>query len=206
MTVDLLDHIPELLSIFFPGFVYMYCRYWLKSKNVSDHATLIFLWSILVGVLISSFWSIVRIIFLPTWNCPEPLKIIVYVITAGCVSYIIYIIGQSKIFQEILHKTTHQTSNDVIWDDIIDYDKNQMMIIYLNSGIYYIGKFSMLSTDNQWITLIFASTYDTKTHEEKYTNSHNEKCVAIPLKNVDRIELMYEKDSMVWKRLWPHDI
>ena len=105
-----------------------------------------------------------------------------------------------------MHKTTHQTSNDIIWDDIIDYDKNQMMIIYLNSGIYYIGKFSMLSTDNQWITLIFASTYDTKTHEEKYTNSHNEKCVAIPLKNVDRIELMYEKNSKIWKRLWPHDI
>ena len=181
----------------------MYVKYWLGSKDITKHNSQVVIWSIISSVIITSCYKLLHIWILSSWNVPEPLKILVYIMTALAAAFLVYFIKESSVFKVIIQKLCYKTPNDNIFDDLIDYKKNTDMIIYLKAGNYYLGKFCMLSDDKSWIALANYKYYNSKTLEVEYVPSWDETCVVIPMSEIMRIEIMYEPNSTTWNNIKP---
>ena len=107
-----------------------------------------------------------------------------------------------------MFKTNNKSINSDIFNDIIDYDKQTMMRVYIkNSPIMYIGTFKIREEKgiDSYIVLINYASIDTTVDKKRIVfnpEEHNLKSsVVINLHDVERIELVYEKDSKILKRL-----
>lgn len=81
-----------------------------------------------------------------------------------------------------------------------------MMSVYLKSSdIYYIGRFVYREEkgNDSWICLADYGTLDKQSNKIIYDPEEADvkSSVVIPLSNVERIEIVYENDSNVWKRI-----
>lgn len=95
----------------------------------------------------------------------------------------------------------------IIFDDIIDYDKKTMMKFYLKgSDVYYIGRFSIREEIgiNSWISLVEYCIVNKNTNEKIFDPAEGglNSSVTVNLSNIERIEIIYEKDSEIWQRLF----
>lgn len=200
---DLLPIVSDLINLFLSGFVFLYTYNWFNNKKIDN--TILILWSLFISTLIKSFYSILHIFILPNIRIHDSIKIIVFSATGFIVATIFTYLKNTKIFSRTLYKINNKSINDDIFDDIIDYDKKTMMNIYLKSSdIYYIGKFSFREENgnDSWISLIEYSSMDKKTNKPIFDPETGGLCssVAINLRDIERIEIFYEKDSDVWKK------
>lgn len=130
-----------------------------------------------------------------------------YITTAIIMPFLISIFLQTKIFRTILFKTNRKSINDAIFNDIIDYDKKTIMRIYLKSSpVMYIGTFKIREEKGteSYITLIDYVSFNIENGKniifqpDKYKLKSS---VVINLKDIERIELIYEKNSQLIERL-----
>lgn len=80
------------------------------------------------------------------------------------------------------------------------------MKVYLkNSDFYYIGSLAYREENglNSWLILSKYLCLYKNDHEEYYDPEGQglDSAVAINMQNIERIELIYEKDSLTWKRM-----
>ena len=163
------------------------------------------IWSLFISTLIKSFYSAVHIFLFSHERIPDSIKIIIYSSTGLLLAILLTKFKKTKIFNRILYRVNNKSINDDIFDDIIDYDKRTMMKIYIKSSdIYYLGRFSFREENgiNSWISLIEYNCVDKKTNKKTFDPVAGGLCssVAINLKDIERIEIIYEKDSEVWKK------
>lgn len=112
----------------------------------------------------------------------------------------------TKFLRLVLYCINNKSVNDDIFDDIIDYDKRTMMNIYIkSSNVCYVGRFAFREENgiNSWIVLAeyYSMNRDTGDTILDLEEAGMLTSVAIKIKDIERIELIYEKDSEVWKRL-----
>lgn len=201
---DLIYIVPDLINLFLSGFIFIYTYNWIN--NIKMDIPILTLWSLFVTALIKSFYSSLHIVALPNMVINDSLKIIIYSVTGFLLAIILTYITNMKLFTRLLYKINNKSINNDIFDDIIDYDKRTMMKIYIKSSdIYYIGRFSFREENgaDSWISLVEYCCVDTKTNDKLFGPSEKELCssVTINLNNIERIEIIYEKDSDVWKRM-----
>lgn len=201
---DLIYIVPDLINLFLSGFIFIYTYNWIN--NIKMDVPILTLWSLFITALIKSFYSALHIIILPNIVFNESLKIIIYSITGFLLAIILTHFKKTKQFARLLYKINNKSINNDIFDDIIDYDKRTMMNIYIKSSdIYYVGRFSFREENgiDSWITLVEYCCVDKKTNNKLFDPSKGELCssVTINLNNVERIEIIYENDSDVWKRM-----
>lgn len=202
--IDLIYIVPDIFDLFLSGFIFVKLFGWLNSQKYSN--SVIVLWSLIISYLFKTFYSTVHRFILIDVDMDEYLKITIYLLTAIVMAFVISKILKLKILQKILYHTNNKSINDDIFEDIIDYDKPTMMQVYLkNSSIYYVGKFIFREEKglDSWIVLINYCSADRKKNNIVYNPETDglKSTVTINLHDVESIELIYEDDSEVWKRL-----
>jgi len=193
----------DLINLFLSGFIFMYTYNWFNNKKID--ISILTIWSIFISVLIKSFYSALHIFVLSNVKIPDAIKIIIFSATGFLLAILFTFIKSTKILSRILYRINNKSINDDIFDDIIDYDKRTMMNVYLKSSdVYYVGRFSFREENGteSWISLIEYCSVDRKTNQPVFNPEKGGlySSVAINLKEVERIEIIYEKDSEVWKK------
>lgn len=201
---DLISCIPDLVNLFLSGFIFVSIYNWLQNKNVD--VSIITVWSLFISILIKTFYSMLHSMFYINYNFNEYIKIIIYVLTGAILPFIIVIIQNCKPVRIILSTVNHKSINGDVFDDIIDYNKKTMLQVYLkDSDIYYIGTFEYREEKglDSYIVLIDYASLDKRTANVIFNPGENglKSTVALNLRDIDRIELIYEEDSEVWQRL-----
>lgn len=200
---DLIPIMSDLINLFLSGFIFMYVYNWFNNKKID--ISILTIWSLFISTLIKSFYSALHIFILSHVKFPDAIKIIIFSSTGLLFAILFTQLKKTKIFTRILYKVNNKSINDDIFDDIIDYDNRTMMNIYIKSSdVYYTGRFSFREENgiNSWISLIEYFCVDKRTNKKLFDPEDGGLCssVAINLKEVERIEIIYEKNSEVWKK------
>lgn len=200
---DLFPIIPDLINLFLSGFIFIYTYNWLNNIKIDIY--ILTIWSLFISVLIKSFYSAVHIFILSDITIPDSIKIIVFSSTGLLLAILFTYLKGIKAFSRILFNFNNKSFNDDIFDDIIDYNKKTMMNIYLKSSdVYYYGKFFYREENgiDSWISLIEYCSKDKGTHNPIFNPKEDglDSSVAINFKDIERIEVFYEKNSEVWER------
>ena len=195
---DLLPIIPELIDLFLSGLLFLTIYGWLNAKKYD--ISILTLWSLFISYIIKSFYNLIEL------NLKQSHTSAVYVITGVLLAFLLTWLKQTKLIKKILPFFNHKSINDDIFDDVIDYDQSTMMSIFLkNSDIYYIGRFAYREEkgNDSWICLADYVVINKQTNETTYDPAKDnlKSSIVIPLSNIERIELVYENDSKVWKRI-----
>ena len=201
--IDLIPIISDLINLFLSGFIFIYTYNWFNKKKAD--ISILTIWSLFISMLIKSFYSTVHIFILSHIQIPDSIKIIIFSLTGFLLAVLFTQLKKTRILNRILYKINNKSINDDIFDDIIDYDKKTMMKIYIKSSdIYYIGRFSLREENgiHSWISLVEYYCVDRKNNNKIFDPEADGLCssVVINLSEVERIEIIYEKDSNVWER------
>lgn len=202
----LIMFVYDLLMMVLPGFIFMSIKWWADNKNIESGWIQFFIWTIMVSMIVSVFYQTVHLIILPGWDCPEPLKMAVYIITCVIAAYLVIILKNNSVVRRFLFSTVFKTPHDDIFWDVIDYSNGTLMRVYLkNESFYYVGQFSMREEkgDESWISLFNYGTVDYETGQMIYDAKANKDptIAMVRLKDVSRIELVYDDNSDVWKNI-----
>lgn len=201
---DLIPIMSDLINLFLSGFIFVYIYNWFNNKKM-DISTLT-IWSLFISALIKSLYSTIHIFILSSIEIPNAVKIIIYSLTGFLLAILLTQLKNTKKITRILYKVNNKSINDDIFDDIFDYDKKTMLKIYIKSSdVYYIGRFSFREENgiNSWISLVEYNCIDRQTNKKIFDPEAGRlySSVAINLKEVERMEIIYEKDSKVWEKL-----
>lgn len=200
---NLIYIVPDLIDLFLSGFIFMVVYGWLINKKYEFSVLII--WSLFISYIIKSICIIIHIFLLPKVEFNDSSKILIYAGSGAVYAFLVIWIRKCKLIQKLLYSTNNKSINDDIFDDIIDYDKPTMMQIYLKSNVFYIGKFCFREENgiNSWIVLKNYISIEKDSSKILYQPDKIDinSTVAINLRDVERIELIYENDSRVWERL-----
>lgn len=201
---DLLYIIPDMINLFLSGYIFMTIFIWLNNKSINFSA--VTLWSLFTSFIIKNTFSLIHQFILCDFSFSSYFKIMVYIITGATTPFLIQKLTRLRILRNLIYNTNYKSIHDDIFNDIIDYDEPTMMQVYLKtSDIYYIGKFCFREEKglDSWLVLINYITVDKKNDELLFDpqKSNTKTTVAINLHDIERIELIYEDNSKVWKYL-----
>lgn len=200
---DLIAIVPDLINLFLSGFIFLITYNWLNSKKTDT--SILTIGSIFISVLIQSLCSFFHEFVLSNVLFSDAEKILIYFILGFVLAVIISIIGKMRFVSYILFKIGNKTINSDIFDDVIDYKKKTMMMVYLKSSdIYYIGQllYNEEKGIDSWICLIDYISVNKETNEKIFdSNESGKKSTAlVNLKDVERIQLIYEDDTELWNK------
>lgn len=180
-----------------------------KKYNIS----IITIWSLFISNIIVLLYSNIHTIILTHKNFNESFKSLVFALTGLITPFIITCFCKTKLFSYILLKTNNKSINSDIFNDVIDYNKKTIMRIYMkNSLTMYIGTFKIREENgiDSYIVLINYASLDVTMGKKRIIfnpENHNLKSsVVINLRDIERIELVYENDSKILDRLGLSDI
>ena len=201
---DLIGIIPELINLFLSGFIFMEIYNWLTNRNMD--ISVIVLWSLFVNTLIVIFYSAVHSFIFVSYDFHEAVKILIYILTGCILPFVIVYVQKSKLLKEILYRTNNKSINSDIFEDIIDYDKTTMMKVYIKgSDVYYIGAFKYREEKglDSYIVLINYASLNKETVKTVFKPSKEgvKSVAAINLQDIERIEIIYDDESEVWKNM-----
>ena len=180
------------------------CIYnWFMSSKRELHVT--FLWSLFISFIVINICSLVHDVIITNYIFSGSLKVCIYILICA-ISPICIVKLRETFLPNLVYKINHKTINTDIFDDVMDYDENTYMKIYLkNSSRYYIGRFCNREEKglDSWIALTNYIAVDNVTNDVKNNPKEDglKSSVIINLREVERIELVYEDGSKVWQRL-----
>lgn len=198
--IELMVIVPELINLFFPGFIFLHIFKKLFDINIENSSMV--LWSLLISYTMNTFYSVAHGIVFTSYVFWNSTKTLIYLITGVVLPFVIYKIHQGNLYKKFLLKTDHRTINDDIFDDIIDFDEKTLMKVFLkDSDIFYVGTFILKEEKNRdpYIVLIDYAVFNKNNVElsrPDYPTS-----VVFKMDNIERIEFIYGNDSKVWKWL-----
>lgn len=201
---DLIYILPDLIELFLPGFIFIILYDFLNSKKIE--ISLVILWSLFISFIIKIFYSAVHSFIFVDIDVAIPIKVIVYLLTATIIPIFMTYMKNTNLADHFFKKLNYKTAHQDIFDDIIDYKDHIMMQIYLkNCNKLYIGRFVIREENglDSWIVLEGYSQLDKNTKEVLYDPEPNglNSTVAINLREVESLEIIYTDESKVWKRI-----
>lgn len=178
---------------------------WLTNTKMELY--IVGIWSLFVNTLIKTTCAALHHYVWTNIDFNESVKIIIYVFIATVSAFILAWILNTKIVKLILTKIFNKTIGNDVFQDVIDYNKRTMMMIYLkDSDVYYLGAFKLKDVNgiDSYITLIEYTSYRKDTNEIVRKNSKDlglKSSITFCLQDIERIEMFYENDSKVWELL-----
>ena len=163
---ELISIIPEIINLFLAGFIFMTIFIWLTNLQIETY--LIGIWSLIINALIKLFYSALHNFVFINDNFPEVIKHTIYVLSAIIFPFIIVKILNYDFVKRLLNKYSGKTIHKDIFEDIIDYNKRTLMVVYLkDSNVYYAGTFKVKEEtgSNSYITLINYTIKDKSNHD-----------------------------------------
>lgn len=201
--VEIIKIIPEFLQFFIPGFIFIILLTWFYETKLEISAIIV--WSILISVLIKSFYSVIHLIILRNWDCSESLKILVFSVTGAFLSFLVFKIKQSQFFKRHLHSLTRKTPNNDIFLDLFDYEKPIMLKIHLHSSqVYYYGQLCI--NNKEWISLMDYEILNESDDSVVSDRIGKKGTIIIKVDDMYSIEVRYEDDSKVWHNIHPYEL
>ena len=125
----LIDNVPRLCNLFLYGFIFMTIYTWLTNKKLDMY--LYILWGLFVNFIIVNFYKAAHTFIFDDYYFSEPIKILIYSISAINLPFIITFILNTNKVRNILSKCANKTISDDILDDVIDYKKKNIVKAYL---------------------------------------------------------------------------
>ena len=102
----------------------------------------------------------------------------------------------------LLNRISRKSFNSDVWRDIIDYKEGTTLKIFLkNSSVVYIGKLILheeKGLDSWFVLKDYICSYLDKDEEFNGEDCEYPTTVALNLREVERIELFYCKDTKVF--------
>jgi len=200
---DLITIMPDVINLFLSGFIFVCTYNWLNKKTDTSILTV---WSLFISILIKSFYATLHNYILSGLSIPNSFKILILSSTGFILALVCTYLKNTKFIKRGLYYANNKSIHDDIFDDIIDYNKRTMMRVFIkSSNVYYLGRFSFGEEKglDSWISLIDYCCVDKNTHDTLFDPDNGGLCssVVINLKDIERIEIIYENDSVVWKWL-----
>lgn len=176
---------------------------WLN--HTENNVSILTIWSLFISILVKSACTFIHEFIFKEIIFSNASKILIYAMTGLLLSLIITWTKKTKVLQNILYKINNKSINDDIFDDVIDYSKRTMMMVYLKSSkVYYLGRFLYREENglDSWIALIDYCSMDRTIGKIIFDPdiSNMKSTVLLNLKDVQRIQIIYEKDSDIWKK------
>lgn len=200
---DLISIVPDLINLFLSGFIFMATYNWLNHKKMEISLTTV--WSLFISILVKSFCSVVHMVIFTDIAFSDASRILIYSVIGLLLAIIITWIRNTKLLRIVLYRVNNKSINDDIFDDVIDYDRRTGMFVYLkNSPIVYIGRFLYREENgsDSYIALVDYECLSTVDGETIFNpdKSNMLSTVVINLRDIECIQIDYERDSEVWKR------
>ena len=201
---ELIKIVPDLINLFLPGFIFMITCSWMNAKKYD--VSVLTISSLFISYIISVFYATIHNFIFINYDFNESIKSLIYIISGLTFPPIIIFFQNTKLFKKFLRKLNHKSIHEDIFDDIIDYNKKTILQVYIkNSSVMYIGTFKVREEkgSESYIALIDYAAMDVNTKNVIFNpNKKNlNSSVVINLRDVERIELIYEKYSDLWNYL-----
>lgn len=202
---ELLNVTEGIINLFLSGFIFITVFNWLTNTKMELY--IIGVWSIIINTLIKTVCKAIHSVIFVNYDFNESVKILIYVMVALIFAFSIPWFLRCDITKRCICKIAGRTLGNDVFNDIIDYEKRTIGIVYLkNSDIYYSGILRLRDEhgNNSYIVLIDYSIYNKGDNEMIRKNSKDlglNTTVAFNMQDVERIEMFYEDDSDVWKCL-----
>ena len=190
--------VPDLIDLFLSGLLFLLLYGWLNTEKYN--ISLLTIWGLFISFIIKNLYGVLPV------NLPKSVMSIIYILTGIVLAVILTLLKRLAFVNKIVSKINNKTLDDDIFDNVIDYEKQTFMAVYLKaSDIYYLGRFTYREEkgNSSWICLSDYGVIKKGTDEEIYDpdKANLKSSVVIPLSNVERIELIYENDSEVWEQM-----
>jgi len=174
----------------------------LRAKENND-ISFFTIWSIIISFIITSIVKIFDGLIFSRHSLWLVSEIIICIIIACISAFLIYRLLEFKAFSKLIENVTRKSINSDVWRDIIDHDKGTALKIYLkNQAVSYTGKLWVREEkgNDSWIVIVdYICNYIDDNKEFNGIEFFKSTAVAINLREVERIELFYEKDTKIFE-------
>jgi len=225
---DITTALPVILKYIVPGFLFLKIFSFLSGRN-DYNGTYFTVFSAVISYFIINIVHFVKEfveLFFPVGNFPENLKFIAYIFVGVMSSFVLYGLCNTRlprwlssianIPNKLAKKTvkdyttvkffnwaTKRSINKNIWRDFIDYKKGTTFKIFLKSNhTVYEGKYHAYQEKgfDSWFILKDYTRNDFDTENKFDYREHGRPTLAaINLKEIERIELLYDNDTKIVK-------
>jgi len=198
----LINFLPQIIFYFLPGFIFIYIKNYLLSKDTNEDNHLVIKSFIGSYILINFFIFLFDLLsyFVPefglitnTYITENPLLFFLLLIFSSVLSFVTYkIIISEYWYNTIKHIGINKTNHSIIWEDVIDLNNGAYLRVYIDEKeIMYDGKlivFENNGKENYFIALSNYVKYKNKKKIENYRND-DEKIVLFNTGQISRYEV-----------------
>lgn len=194
----IIDNLPKIYNYIVPGYLYLQIYYFICSKKTDDYKYFIFKCiaiSFLFNTLIDVIEKLLKIQLLPVEF--SILETVIAVVT----SFYLSRFNESVFFNDTLLQwmKIKKTASSNVWKDIFDFDKGMIVKVFISSEkITYQGKL-VLVEDKEDNPEILITNYICRNYQGDLIydfREENNRSVALNIKDVSRIEMVYSKNSV----------
>ena len=202
--------VPDLMNLFVPGFIFTKLLSWLNNRKFETSTTI--LCSLVVSYLTQILFRWIHLILFKTVNFDEYVKTTIYILFCIFFALVCAKLKNSKFVLKFIRYFHGKSINSNVMDDLVDYSNGTKARVYIkNTDICYLGQICYVEEkgSDSYISLIHyvVGLVDNHSKPYKLTKLYDLKrdigvnTIAIfSLRDIDRIELIYEDNSKVWKR------
>jgi len=197
---NLIEALPALILYIVPGFIFLGTLSFLMCKDLKFNKEYISV-SIVISFIII---NIEKYIYIHA-DIYSPLFVIVTVLISILSAYVIERFTKSKCLDKILKKLNiKRTINHNIFADIKDDEYGVWLRVHIpTEKIVYLGTLTMFENNSKYeesfLILSNYKTYayaDSPIYKECFIDEHKTtNWVAIKIKDINRIEIVYSEDS-----------
>lgn len=191
---ELINAIPSILQYVIPGTLCVLLYEFILSKKYNVKYVLFF--GCIISYVLLSFVSFINEVFFPNLLLNNVLVTSFITTFLGLVlTFILGIICNSKIGNDIIVFFFGKNTYDNIWRDIIDYKQGSNLKIFLkNKNYYIIGHFNIIEEkeDESWLVLKGFAKYNVSNNkeiEDHLEDKPENPCIAIRVKDIDYFEV-----------------
>ena len=159
--------------------------------------------SIIISYLIKCVCTLAHLFLLKAVSIPFNIRVLTYSVLGVFLAICVVRIQDTQLFYTILFKLSQRTITEDVLVELIDDIEPLIVRVFLKNSEYsYVGQFWGLDEKKDDAVIVFFdySCFDSNNNE---VNSLGEEkaLLVIPLREINRIEYMYDDNSRKWARL-----
>lgn len=198
---ELLEIVPKLLELFLPGYLFVAVYGFFRHKKYD--VTLLSIASIIISYLIKCVCTLAHLFFLKAVSIPFNIHVLIYCFLGVIIAICVVRIQDSQLFYTFLLRLSQRTITEDVLVELIDDSEPLIVRVFLKNSEYsYVGQFWGLDEkkDNAVMVFFDYTCFDLNNNE---VNSLGEEksLLVIPLREINRMEYMYDDNSKKWARL-----
>lgn len=200
-VTNLVNNIPQIVSYVAFGYIYLTAYYWISFKDNKDFNNILFK-SLIANYILTTIYHGIGRVFGVTIQYVS-VRIVLYTVISVLLGLVIGRLVVARTFNKFLHIVkAGRTTNNNIWDDILDSTHWTWLCIYLKDGTSYFGQ-CRYSEPFKSEPIIMLTTYQKFNPDgdmiEDYSQDNN-RAIVMNTKDFDRIEVVYQDKDVKKKK------